>query len=312
VHPGQHLIKLRPAADGVTGLAKLSPRITSQTPLGIVAGNGLLPLQIAQCLAARSHPIFIVGIKGEAGPEIEQYPHAWCEWERVGHIFKTLKQRDISNIVLAGGVIGRPELKLRKLDWVGIQTLPHLLAALIGGDNAVLTGVISIIEKRGFKVQSIADLLPELTVKSGANTATKPRAADLQRIAEGVDVTRALGRFDIGQGCVVVGQRAVAVEGAEGTDAMLHRIAELRSIGRLPNRRGGVLVKAVKLGQDERADLPAIGPDTVLAVEQAGLLGIGVEAGKTLIIEREKTLQLAREHRIFIYGFDSPPQVGNG
>jgi hypothetical protein len=296
----------------VNVLGKQPIRKTTKAPLGIIAGNGFLPLQIAEGLTAQSQSIFIVGIRGEASRDIELYPHMWCEWDQVGHIDKSLKQRRISNIILAGGVVGRPELQLRKLDWGGIRTLPHILAALIGGDNTVLTGVISIIEKRGFKVCNIAELLPEMTVRAGVNTTTKPKAADLQRIAEGVDVTNALGRFDIGQGCVVVGKRAVAVEGAEGTDAMLHRVAELRANGRLPSRRGGVLVKAVKPGQDERADLPAIGPDTILAIHQAGLLGIGVQAGKTLMIERDKTLQLAKDHGVFIYGFENPSQAEDG
>ncbi|MEP1208365.1 MAG: UDP-2,3-diacylglucosamine diphosphatase LpxI [Rhizobiaceae bacterium] len=287
-------------------------------PLAIIAGNGRLPLQIAERLVARSGqsgqsgqsprspmPVFIVGIRGEADPEIEKYPHEWCDWEQIGRIFKVIKQRGISNIVLAGGVIGRPEIKLRKLDWGAIKTLPGLLAALLGGDNQILSGVITAIEKRGFTVCNLAEILPEMTVKPGSNTTTSPKAAQKKQMAEGYSVTRAMGQFDIGQACVVVGSRAVALEGAEGTDAMLSRVADMRANGRLPNRRGGVLIKAVKPGQDERADLPAIGPDTIESVHKAGLLGIGVEAGKTLIIDMEETLQLAEQHGIFIFGFDA-------
>ncbi|NKB52068.1 MAG: DUF1009 domain-containing protein [Rhizobiaceae bacterium] len=273
-------------------------------PLAIIAGNGRLPLLIAEKLKARSQPVFIIGILGEADAAIEKFPHEWCGWEQMGHIFKTIKNHDISNIVLAGGVVGRPELKLHKLDWGAIRTLPGLLAALMGGDNQILTGVISAIEKRGFTVCNVAELLPDMTVQPGVNTLAKPKAAQQKQIAEGYAVTRALGQFDIGQACVVVGSRAVAVEGVEGTDVMLRRVGEMREIGRLPKRRGGVLIKAVKPGQDERADLPAIGPDTIVSVHQAGLLGIGVEAGKTLIIDKRKTLQQAKKHGVFIYGFD--------
>ncbi len=274
-------------------------------PLAIIAGNGRLPLLIAEKLKARSQPIFIIGIRGEADEAIEKFPHEWCGWEQIGHIFKTIKQHNISNIVLAGGVVGRPELKLHKLDWGAIRTLPGLLAALMGGDNQILTGVISEIEKRGFTVCNVAELLPDMTVQPGVNTLAKPKSAQQKQIAEGYAVTRAMGQFDIGQACVVVGSRAVAVEGAEGTDAMLRRVSEMREIGRLPKRRGGVLIKAVKPGQDERADLPAIGPDTILSVYEAGLLGIGVEAGKTLIIDQQETLQLAKRHSVFIFGFDA-------
>ena len=85
---------------------------------------------------------------------------------------------------------------------------------------------------------------------------------------------------------------------------MLRRVGELRELGRLPKRRGGVLVKAVKPGQDERADLPAIGPDTIRAVHAAGLEGIGVQAGKTLMIAKVETLKLAKENDIFIFGHE--------
>lgn len=275
----------------------------SELAIGIIAGNGALPVEIATYLNAQSRSTFIIGINGEAGPQIEKFPHEWCDWERVGHVFRTLKAQGISRIVLAGGVVGRPELKLSRMDWGGMRTLPLLIATLLSGDNTILTGVISVIERHGFEVCNIAKLLPELTVRAGANTSTRAKVPDLERIEQGVAVTRALGRFDIGQGCVVVGGRAVAVEGAEGTDSMLQRVADLRSIGRLPSRRGGVLVKAVKPGQDERVDLPAIGPETVMGAQKAGLLGIGVEAGKTLIIEKDRTFDLAREHGIFIHGF---------
>lgn len=283
---------------------EISGPVLNRDPVAIIAGNGQLPVEIAEQLQADNTRLFIVAIKGEAHASVERFPHEWCEWERIGRMFRLIKEQKITRIVLAGGVIGRPEIKFTKLDWGGIRTLPGLLAALLEGDNAILSGVIAAIEKQGLEVCNIAEILPQLTVSSGANTSAKPKKPDLQRIAEGVAVTRALGRFDIGQGCVVVGGRAVAVEGAEGTDSMLQRISAMRASGRLPKRRGGVLVKSVKPGQDERADLPAIGPDTILSVSEAGLAGIGVQAGKTLIIDRAKTLRLAKQHNVFIYGYD--------
>lgn len=275
--------------------------------LAIIAGNGGLPLEIAGAIQKRGERVVVFGITGEADPAIEAFDHEWCEWERAGQLFKSIKARGLSDLVLAGGVIGRPEFKLHKLDWGAIRTLSGLLAAMLGGDNHILTGVINAIEKRGFNVRNIAELLPELTVKAGANTSLKPKAANRKRIEQGFEVAQTMGQFDIGQACVVVGSRAVALEGAEGTDAMLRRVAELRQVGRLPKKRGGVLVKVVKPGQDERADLPAIGPGTIEAVHAAGLEGIGVHAGKTLMIEKQRTLQLARENDVFIYGHE--PEV---
>jgi hypothetical protein len=308
LHASKYLTGSR--ANGATSLDQKKPdSLSADGGLAIIAGNGRLPLEIAEAMQARSKRVVIFGIKGEADPAIEQYDHEWCEWERAGQLFKSLKQHDLTTLVLAGGVVGRPEFKILKMDWGAIRTLAGLLAAMLGGDNHILSGVISTFEKRGITVCNVAELLPELTVEAGANTPSNPKAANKKRIVQGFEVANAMGQFDIGQACVVVGSRAVALEGAEGTDAMLRRVAELREIGRLPKRRGGVLVKVVKPGQDERADLPAIGPDTVRGVSAAGLVGIGVQAGKTLMIEKQNTLKLARDHDIFIYGHE--PEAPN-
>ena len=94
----------------------------------------------------------------------------------------------------------------------------------------------------------------------------------------------------------------VALEGVEGTDAMLERIAALRAAGRLPKKKGGVLIKCVKPGQDLRADLPSIGPNSIDKIVEAGLTGIGVEAGLTIMISRDETVNRANKSGVFIYG----------
>lgn len=281
------------------------PQNSANEPIGIIAGNGRLPVEVAEALQKGGHPVFICAIEGEADEAVSNFPHEVWAWEQVGRLFRLLKTNNVQRVVLAGGVVGRPVFKVSRMDWGGVRTLPGVLATLLSGDNAILTGVISIFEKRGFEVCNISELLPELVVAMGANTATKPKTADINRIAEGAAVSRALGSFDIGQACVVLGKRAVALEGVEGTDAMLQRVADLRTNGRLPKRKGGVLIKSVKPGQDERADLPAIGPQTIESVHAAGLVGIGVQAGKTLIVQREATLKRARDLGIFIYGYDA-------
>ena len=106
----------------------------------------------------------------------------------------------------------------------------------------------------------------------------------------------------LGQAVVVVEKRVVALEGVEGTDAMLERVTALRAEGRLPKKKGGVLIKCVKPGQDLRADLPSIGPNSIDKIVEAGLSGIGVEAGLTLMISREETLKRANKNGVFIYG----------
>lgn len=273
-------------------------------PVAILAGNGQLPLEIGHSLRSRGVNVLMIGLDGEADGNIGDFDHEIIEWEKIGRLFKILEERRVKRITLAGGVVGRPELKLRKMDFGAIRTLPGLLSVLLAGDNSILSGVMGVFEKRGYQVCSIAELAPELLAAGGPNTSQKPNRRELDRLLEGVAVTHALGPYDVGQACVVIGKRAVAVEGVEGTDGMLRRIEQLRASGRLPNRKTGVLVKCTKPDQDERADLPTIGPQTVENAHRAMLCGIGIEANKSIIIEREKTFRLAKKLGIFIYGLD--------
>ena len=253
---------------------------------------------------AQGKAVFIVAIAGQAEPGVELFEHVYIEQEKVGQLFKLLRDRNVTSILFAGGIVRQQHIVWQKLDWGAVRTLPEMLGVLYSGDNTILTAVMEIFRKRGFHVCGFQELLPQMLVTPGLNVARKPSGADLKRLKMGYDVTKALGTFDIGQGAVVIGNRAVAIEGVEGTDAMLDRVAQLREIGRLPTKRGGVLVKCIKLGQDERADLPTIGPDTIINCHKAKLIGIGVEAGKSLIVDRERTFALARVHKIFIFGLD--------
>ena len=119
-----------------------------------------------------------------------------------------------------------------------------------------------------------------------------------------------LGELDAGQGVVVIGNRIVALEGAEGTDEMLQRVADLRVNGKLPNKAGGVLIKLSKPQQDKRVDLPTIGAKTVLNAANAQLKGIAVQAENTLISNVDETVACAEAEGIFIYGL--PPERSEG
>ena len=273
-----------------------------KSPIAIIAGNGVLPIEAAECLGAREIPVHVLGIKGEADASVARFDHTFLSFHQLGTLFKLLKEKNISRILLAGGIVKRPDVDLLKMDWGTIRTLPEIVGVLVSGDNSILTGTIEIFRRRNIEVLRFPDVLPELMVTAGANNGRKPRSRDLERIKHGSKVIDALGPFDIGQGVVVIGDRAVAVEGAEGTDAMLERVEQLRRIGRLPAKKGGVLVKKVKPGQDERADLPTIGPRTIANLHAAGLNGVGVQAGKTIIVERDRTLALAKSAGVFVFG----------
>ena len=134
-----------------------------------------------------------------------------------------------------------------------------------------------------------------------------PSERDQADIATGLAVLAAMGAFDIGQAAVVAAGHVLAVEAAEGTDAMLSRVADLRRLGRIRYPVGvGVLVKAPKVGQDRRFDLPSIGPQTVAGVIRAGLAGLAVVAGGTIMAEPEVVANAADRGKIFVVGVPDP------
>ena len=267
--------------------------------VGIIAGNGTLPIEIAEALAARGERPFIVGIADEPSDAIAAFDHVRLDWGRFGNLFSLLEGESVHDVVFAGGVRRRPKLRLRHLDWTTVKAVPSLVALLMSGDDSILSGVAEMFEEHGFRMCGVADVAPSLLLTKSTGSVRSPEQIEL-----GVAIVRALGPFDVGQGAIVCGKRAVAVEGLEGTDAMIERVEELRATGRLRDERDGVLVKVPKPGQDRRFDLPAIGPHTVTRARAAGLRGIAGEAGGMIVLERERTERLLRTHGMFLHAVE--------
>ena len=274
----------------------------SKGRVAIFTGKGSLPREIAEHLRARGNAPFLVGIRSEYEPWIEGYDHVLLHWGQFGRFFKTLRRESVTHILFAGGLT-RPNINYFRLDFGAFKSLTRILRLMLAGDNTLLSGLIKEIENNGVKVLGAHEVMPELLATAGVIAGKTPGKKSQQNIDRAVEACRMLGELDIGQGAVAVGGRVIALEGIEGTDEMLRRVAELRASGRLrENGCHGVLAKTMKPDQEMRADLPAIGPDTVENAYNAGLAGIAVEAGHSLVLEREKTLTLARKHGIFIFG----------
>ena len=193
-------------------------------------------------------------------------------------------------------------MKLR-LDWETVRLLPKLARYFRGGDDKLLSGVASVAESGGLRVVGVKDVAPELFVPEGVLGRSQPSERDYADIARGLAVIAALGPFDVGQAVVVADNNIIAVEAAEGTDQMLLRIAELRRLGRVTAPAGvGVLVKAPKPGQDRRFDLPSIGLRTAENVARAGLAGVAVSAGSTMIADADAVVAACDGAKIFVVG----------
>lgn len=270
-------------------------------PIGIIAGRGPLPCVVAEAASARGLRLHIVGIRGEARDEIERFPHTWVKWGEIGKMFRALDQNGCADLVIIGGV-DRPDFSNIKLDLGAIKTLPFILSLGKGGDDHVLSRVVRFFEEKGYRVHGAGDVAPELLAGEGALGERSPCADDEADIELGFEVVNALGRLDVGQAAVVARGHVLAVEAAEGTDAMISRCAELRRLGKAPRAPSGVLVKSPKPGQERRVDLPTIGPETAIRAAEAGLAGIAVAAGQVLMADRAATVAAADRLGLFLVG----------
>ncbi|GAB4533040.1 MAG: LpxI family protein [Roseibium sp.] len=276
--------------------------------LALIAGNGSLPRQISEALERAGRDFRIVAIKGEADPLTREKAHAELGWGEIGRLYKFLKKTECGEVLLIGGVTRRPDFTSILGDFGTLKRLPAIFRALAGGDDSLLTKVIRLFEEEGFRVVGIKDVAPQLLASSGVLGKVQPKQSDWRDLSLALEATRKLGELDIGQAAVALGGRVVALEGAEGTDAMLERCAELRRIGRIRSKgRAGVLVKTAKPNQDLRVDLPAVGPKTIDLAVSAGLAGIAVEAQGALIADRDETIRKADAAKLFLIGIDHGP-----
>ncbi len=272
-------------------------------PLAIICGGGTLPFAVADAVMKHGRRVVLFALRGIADPaRIAHYPHRWGAVGQLGHFMRFAADEGCKDVVLIGSLV-RPAIWQVRLDWRTILVLPQIVAAFRGGDDHLLSGIGRIFEEHGFRLLGAHEVAPDILVPDGPLGAAQPSVQDRADIARGLSFLRTIGSFDIGQAVVVADNQVLAVEAAEGTDAMLARVAELRANGRIRLPAGrGVLVKAPKPQQDHRFDLPSIGPQTVEAARCAGLAGVAVAAGATIIAEPSSVIAAADRAGLFVLG----------
>ena len=272
-------------------------------PLAVICGGGSFPAALADAVAARGRRPVMFGIRGWADPKVvERYAHHWIAIGQAGRFFRLAKAENCREVLFIGTVL-RPPITQLRLDWRTIMLMPRVIRFFRGGDDKLLSGVAGVAESVGLRVVGVKDVAPELFVPEGVLGRHRPSERDRFDIGRALKVIAALGPYDVGQAAVVADGNVLAVEAAEGTDHMLGRISELRRLGRVTSPSGvGVLVKAPKPGQDRRFDLPSIGPRTIEHVARAGLAGLAVTAGSTMVAEPGAVIAAADREKVFVVG----------
>jgi UDP-2,3-diacylglucosamine hydrolase len=262
--------------------------------LGIIAGNGIFPIEVARAARRRGCRVVAVAHINETEPLLEREVDS-LTWIKVGElqrIIDVFKQGGVEEVAMAGGIA-----RSRLATSFAPDTRAIAMLSRIGrfSDDAVLRGVAAEIEREGIPVIDPVPMLEGVLAQRGLLAGDTPTARHLNDLEVAFRVIKAIGDFDIGQTIAVREGVVAAVEAVEGTDAALRRAASLSG-------KGIVVAKGAKPSQDLRFDRPAIGPDTIELLAEIGAAMIGVEAGTAMILERDRTLKLADDLGIRVYG----------
>lgn len=264
--------------------------------IGLIAGNGRFPIIFTENAKGIGLHVIAVAHIGETISDISGIADKtfWVRVGELGKIIKIFKDEGISDVVMAGGI-----KKTRLFTDVRPDLRSLLLLARLknNNDDGILRGIAAELEKEGITVRESTLYLSALLAQKGLMTRRKPTKDEMADIEFGWEIAKGIGKYDIGQ-CIVVKKKTVlAIEAVDGTDETIRRGGRL-------GKEGGVVIKTCKPQQDLRFDIPAIGPDTISAMTEVFATVLAVEAGKTILLDKEEIIRKAEECNISIIGIE--------
>jgi len=263
----------------------------------LIAGNGRFPILALESARKLGHEVVAVGIKEEASPEIEPLASR-CYWISLGELsrlIEILKKEGIQEVIMAGQVKHAQIFSAIRPDW----RLVKLLASLTTKNtDSLIGGVAKLLADEGIRLADSTALLKSLVAGPGSLARRKPAAEEEADLAYGRRVAGALAGFDVGQSVAVADRACVAVEAMEGTDAMLRRAAGL------VNGRPLRLVKVSRGRKHLLFDVPVAGPATIAVMRETGTTALAVDAGRTLLLDREEMLAAADAAGVAVVGYE--------
>lgn len=265
---------------------------------GLIAGNGRFPLLVAQAARSEGRHLVAVAIKEETDPAIESLV-AKCYWISLGELsrlIEILQREGVRQAVMAGQVKHAQIFSSIRPDW---RLLKLLMSLKTKNTDALIGAVARVLAEEGIELLDSTAFLRPFLAPEGPISPRPMTDAERADVEYGHQVARALARFDIGQSVVICERACVAVEAMEGTDAAVLRAAEYS------NGRPLTVVKVSKPDQDMRFDVPVIGPGTIATMEKANATALAVDAGRTLLLDRDELLRQAVRAGVAIAGF--PP-----
>ena len=264
--------------------------------LAIISGSGELPLIIKN---QYKKAIFITFNNANT---IFENRVIYCEFEKLGSLFDSLKQNSIRRVVMAGA-IARPQFDKSKMDEFTLNLLPKLNEKLVQGDNELLSFIAEEFERKGYQILGASDIISDVTVAPGfvCGSSYKFFSRDIFKADH---VLNTLGSEDIGQGIVIENGLVLGIETLQGTNELLRFVEQTASHLRI-NDLGGIFVKRPKAHQDLRFDMPVVGPKTIELACKAGLRGLVISPYSVMLLEREKCIEIAEANDFFILAKES-------
>lgn len=272
--------------------------MSSCSKLGIVAGTGPLPGTVIELCRKQGRDFFVVAVDGDTDRAmLADVPHISVRRGALRRMVNALRKEGVGELIFVGGV-RRPTPWRLWPDWyLFVKIMRVGWRIFLAGDEILLKTVVREFEAIGFRVSGVHEPFPELLAREGVYGSVQPDPEAELDIELGVRAAHDIGRADKGQAVVVRRQEVIGVEDRSGTDSLIARCASKRAAG-----PGGILVKMAKPSQQRKIDLPTIGVNTVRAAAAAGLRGIAIEAGSTLVVDREAVARAADAAGIFVVG----------
>jgi DUF1009 family protein len=267
----------------------------NQSALGIIAGNGVYPFLVAR--GARQSgvtAIHVAAFENETGPGLADHADS-IEWMRVGQLGRLLKyfeKAGVRRAIMAGQIAPKNLFDLRP-DFRVLM----VLSTLKRRNAETLFGALAAeLAKVGIQLLPATTFLEDSLAVEGLIGGPRPKKRSLEDVAYGFEIAKEISKLDIGQTVVVRNGTVLAVEAFEGTNEAIRRGAAL-------GKKGAVVVKVSKPNQDIRFDVPVIGCETLEIASAAGITIIAVEAGKTLLLDKDAVITLAQEKQVTLYGY---------
>lgn len=262
--------------------------------IGLIAGSGQLPVEFAKSASERGESVYICAVKSSTDKDIEKFGKTfWFSFGEAQKIIDTFRENDVSKLVMLGKIEHSSILfHFYKLDRRAREFLSKIKDKRA---KSILYGIIQELEGEGFEFIDPTPYLRNLVVEEGLIGNIKPDRQTMEDIHFGMHIAKEVAQLDIGQTVVVKDKVVVAVEGIEGTDRCIIRSKELCG-------GGSVVCKAARKNQDMRYDVPVIGLKTLESLKKAGVKAIGVEAGKTYLLEKEMFIKKADKLGIAVIG----------